>query len=678
MTTRAAKRAASVAAGQPLDTRFRVVIENVQPEIDNGAYPIKRTTGEDVDVQADIFTDGHDAVSATLRYRRKGETDWREVAFEPLVNDRWQARFAVEEFSDYEYTMFAWVDRFKTWRRDLMKRLQAGQDVSVDLQVGADLVKAAATRATARERPAVLEWAQRLVDKTAPLESRSELAIGAELNTVMTALPDHASVVNYPRVLGVAVDRPLARFSSWYEFFPRSCTDTPDGHGTFRDCEARLPYIKAMGFDIVYLPPVHPIGITRRKGRNNRVMAEPGDVGSPWAIGGKAGGHDSINPDLGTVEDFERFVAKAKAAGIEVALDIALQCSPDHPYVTAHPEWFRKRPDGSIQYAENPPKKYEDIYPFDFEGETREDLYQEIKRVFLVWIERGITVFRVDNPHTKPFALWERLIRELRSMHPELIFLAEAFTRPKVMYRLAKAGFTQSYTYFAWRNVKWELTQYFAELTTTRVREFFRPNLWPNTPDILTEYLQTGGRPAYVARLVLAATLGASYGIYGPAFELMASRPREHGSEEYLDSEKYQVRVWDLKSPDSLQELISIVNRIRRDNPALHSDGSLRFHETDNESIICYSKRDEARDNTVLVVVNLDPHHTHTGWVSVDPAAIGIPPEEQYQVHDLISDARYIWQGSRNFVLLDPNVMPAHVFRIRRRVRNERDFDYFM
>jgi starch synthase (maltosyl-transferring) len=445
-------------------------------------------------------------------------------------------------------------------------------------------------------------------------------------------------------------DRERARFSAWYELFPRSTATTPGKHGTFRDVEARLPYVAEMGFDVLYLPPIHPIGREKRKGKNNTLVPTPEDVGSPWAIGAAEGGHKAIHPDLGTIEDFRHLVARARSLGMEIALDIAYQCAPDHPYVKAHPQWFRWRPDGTVQYAENPPKKYQDIYPFNFESADWQGLWHELKGVIEFWIGEGVKIFRVDNPHTKAFGFWEWTIGELKRAHPDLIFLSEAFTRPKVMHRLAKVGFTQSYTYFAWRNTRQELTDYFTELTQGPGREYFRPNVWPNTPDILTEALQYGGRAAFVSRVVLAATLAASYGIYGPAYELMENAPREPGSEEYFDSEKYQLRHWDLERPDSLHALIGLLNRIRRENPALQSDGSLRFFPTDNEQIICYAKIDEEGENAVVTIVSLDPYNPHSGWIELDLGALGI----------------------------DPARVSAHVLRVRRRVRREQDFDYFM
>jgi starch synthase (maltosyl-transferring) len=659
-------------------SQTRVIIEGVKPEIDSGRFPIKRVVGEKVTVEADIFTDGHDAISAMLLYRKEADSQWKEVPMEFLINDRWRGSFGVTELGRYRYTLTAWVDSFKTWRQGLAKKVEAEQDVSLELLVGANLIAEAAQRAVGPSSQTLQEWASELRSIPAPAPARIELALSDAVLGMVNRHPDRRFSQTYPRELEAVVDRQKARFSTWYEMFPRSCSPEPGRHGTFKDCETRLPYVASMGFDVLYLPPIHPIGQTKRKGKNNSLIALPEDTGVPWAIGSAEGGHKSIHPQLGTLEDFRNLVARAKEHGIDVALDIAFQCSPDQPYVTEHPEWFRHRPDGTIQYAENPPKRYEDIYPFDFETEDWQRLWEELKSIFLYWIEQGVHIFRVDNPHTKAFPFWEWVIGEIKKDYPDIIFLSEAFTRPKVMYQLAKLGFTQSYTYFAWRNAKWELTQYFTELTKTEVREYFRPNPWPNTPDILTEYLQSGGRPAFMARLVLAATLGASYGIYGPAFELGEHVPREHGSEEYLDSEKYQLRHWDLDRPDSLKEFIARVNRTRRENPALQSDWSLQFHNIDNEQMICYSKQSDNSSNIILVVVNLDPYHTHAGWLDLSLDGLGLDSQESFQVHDLLTEARYLWQGPRNFVQLDPQSVPAHIFRVNRRVRTERDFDYYM
>ncbi|TMD12708.1 MAG: alpha-1,4-glucan--maltose-1-phosphate maltosyltransferase [Chloroflexi bacterium] len=653
----------------------RVVIENVTPEVDAGRYAVKRVVGETVLVEADVFTDGHDAISGVLQHGLLGEAAWTETPLRPLGNDRWQAGFAVTELTRYGYRLCAWVDRFKTWARDLAKRLEAGQPVEVELLGGVALVEATASRARGPDAVRLRRFARSLAIR--PRRPRAVLGLDPELAELMSRYTDREGAVVYDRGQIVQVDPLKARYSTWYECFPRSCSPQPGRHGTFKDLEARLPYIAGMGFDVLYLPPIHPIGTSYRKGKNNTLKAGPQDPGSPWAIGSEKGGHLQVHPQLGTLAGFRRLVERAGQHGLQIALDLAFQCTPDHPYVREHPEWFRHRADGSIQYAENPPKKYQDIYPFDFSSPAWRELWAELLKVTLFWAEQGVRIFRVDNPHTKPFPFWEWLIGQAKARYPETIFLSEAFTRPRVMYELAKLGFSQSYTYFAWRTTSWELREYFTELTTAPVREFFRPHLWPNTPDILTEYLQTGGRPAFMARLVLAATLGASYGIYGPPFELCESRPLQPGSEEYLDSEKYEIRSWDLEQPHSLRDLITRVNRIRREHAALQGDWSLRFHPLDNSQLLAYSKRAQPQDDVILTVVNVDPHAVQRGWIFFPPDAAGVDPEESYQVHDLLSDARYIWSGTHHYIELDPQVSPAHVFRIRRRLRRESDFEYF-
>jgi starch synthase (maltosyl-transferring) len=657
--------------------RARVVISGVTPEIDAGRFPIKRTVGEKLVVEADIFADGHDALAGVLLYHAEHESQWHEVAMSPLVNDRWRGEFRVTALGFYLYTVQAWVDRFMSWREGFRKKVAANQVASIDVLIGAELLDAAAQRARGAGAAQLSEWSEALRHNPNSMAT-IDLALADEVAALMAAYPERQCAVTYERELRVVVDPEKARYSAWYEMFPRSCAPEAGRYGTFADCEQRLPYVAAMGFDVLYLPPIHPIGRTFRKGKNNALTTTEEDPGSPWAIGSSEGGHKAIHPQLGTLEDFRRLVRKAGELGIDIALDLAYQCTPDHPYVKEHPQWFRHRPDGSIQYAENPPKKYQDIYPIDFETEDWRALWEELKSIVQFWIDQGVRIFRVDNPHTKSFRFWEWMIGEIRKTSPEVIFLSEAFTRPKVQYHLAQLGFNQSYTYFAWRNTKAELTQYLTDLTQTEVREYFRPNLWPNTPDILTEYLQFGGRPAFIARLVLAATLGASYGIYGPAFELCENRPREAGSEEYLDSEKYEIRHWDLRRPESLKDIITRMNQIRRDNPALHSNERLLFHPIDNDQLICYSKHNEDGTNLILVVVNLDPHHTHAGWLELPLDALGLTTSQSYQVHDLLSDARYLWRGPRNYVQVDPHAMPAHIFRLRRRVRSERDFDYYM
>ena len=654
----------------------RVVIEDVTPRIDGGRFAAKRTVGEAVEVAATIFAEGHDLLGARVRFRHVGEATWREVSMEALGNDRWTARFVVETLGRYEFTVEAWIDRFGSWRHGFARKVEAGQDVTSELLEGAALVRAAAARAGDGD-------AQRLTERAAflagPAErsTRVEAALAAELPVTMLRHPDRdgAATLSHPLPVDVEVER--AGFGAWYECFPRSMSRDPARAGTLRDLAERLDYVAGMGFDVLYLPPVHPIGTSYRKGRNNTLVPEPGDPGSPWAIGSAEGGHTAVHPDLGTLVDFDMLVARARERGLAVALDIAFQCSPDHPWVREHPEWFRRRPDGSIQYAENPPKRYQDIYPFDFESEAWASLWAALRDVVLFWAGHGVTIFRVDNPHTKPLAFWEWLIAEVRARHPEAVFLSEAFTRPAVMRRLAKVGFSQSYTYFTWRNTKAELTEYLTELTQTPVREYMRPNFFANTPDILHEYLQTGGRAAFQIRLVLAATLVGSYGIYGPPFELCVGDAIP-GTEEYRDSEKYEVRHWDLDAPGGLQPLITLLNRIRRDNPACRHDRRLRFFSVDNGALIAYGKTTPDLSNVLIVVVNLDPHHAQSGFLELPLNELGIDPEQSYQVDDLLGGARYLWQGSRNYVALDPQALPAHVFRLRRRIRTEQDFDYFL
>ena len=589
------------------------MFEDVYPEIEGGRFPIKRTVGERVTVRATIFADGHDKIAAAVRYRHVGEDDspagdssgeWSEAPMTLLGNDRWEAEFRVAEQGTYEYTLEAWVDRLATWEHEVEKKRGAGLDVS------------------------------------------SEMIEGRVLRT----RPPREGAATYEKTLSVWVERERARFGAWYEMFPRSC-------GTFEEAAARLPAIAAMGFDVLYLPPIHPIGVAFRKGPNNSLNPGPDDPGSPWAIGSSLGGHTAVEPGLGTIEDFERFVEAARSNGLEIALDIAFQTSPDHPYVREHPEWFRHRPDGTVKYAENPPKKYQDIYPLDFESSAWESLWHELLSVLTFWIDRGVRIFRVDNPHTKPLRFWEWLIREVREQNMDAIFLSEAFTRPAVMKHLAKLGFTQSYTYFTWRNSKAEIVEYFTELTQTEVREYFRPNLFANTPDILHAYLQSGGRPAFEVRLVLAATLGASYGLYS-GFELCENRAAAPGSEEYLDSEKYQIVHRDWDRPGHIKDLVTQVNRIRREQPALQYLWPLAFHETDNDQLLFYSK------SRLMVVVNLDTVHPQHGWIKVPLADWRLPLDLDYRVRDLLSGETYHWRGEWNYVRLDPRERVAHILTI--------------
>ena len=658
-----------------LDGRRRVVIANVQPQIDAGRFPLKRVLGQNVEVTADAFTDSHDIVSCVLRYRHSSETEWHEVAMLPLGSDRWSASFPLTELGQYIYTITAWIDHFFSWQHDFAARTEP-LDIALALRGGAKLVEQAATLCDGEPQSQLQKLAKEL--RSANVAAATSLALSPNLSSLMKHYPDRSLATEYPTQLSVWSEPIKAQFSSWYEFFPRSCVSEDMNHGSFEECEKHLSYVAEMGFDVVYLPPIHPIGLTKRKGANNALLASASDVGSPWAIGSAEGGHKAIHRQLGTLDDFKRLISKARELGIDIAIDIAFQCSPDHPYLREHPEWFCHRADGSTQYAENPPKKYEDIVPFNFECDAWTELWQELLDVFLFWIKQGICIFRVDNPHTKPFPFWEWLIAEVKREHPETIFLAEAFTRPKVTYRLAKLGFSQSYTYFPWRNTKRELVSYFNELTRTEVVDYFRPNLWPNSPDILPEFLQFGGRPAFMLRLVLAATLGANYGIYGPAYELMEATPREEGKEDYLDSEKYQVRRWKLDREESLKDFITRINRIRKENPALQQDQNLQFFAVDNDNLLCYAKTTPDNAEIILVVANLDPHHSQSGWVTLPLASLGLDLDCSYQVQDLLTSARFLWNGPRNFVDINPLVAPAQIFKVRRRIRTEHDFDYFL
>jgi starch synthase (maltosyl-transferring) len=641
------------------DGRRRVVVEGVTPEVDCGRFAIKRITGDAVTVEADVFADGHDVVTAILGWRRAGVSQWNETPMEDLGNDHWRASFVPEEIGNYEYAVWGWVDHFATWWRGMQRKLEAGVDVNVDRLIGAELIEAAAKRASGED-------AERLLAQAEQLRGPGDLlGLSTEVVALASAYAD-TSLAGSSTDYAMVVDRPRGRFSAWYEMFPRSASDEPGRHGTLTDVERRLPYVAGLGFDVLYLPPIHPIGIAHRKGKNNSTEALPTDPGSPWAIGGSEGGHTAIHPELGTMADFDRLVVAAERFGLEIALDFAIQASPDHPWVTEHPQWFRARPDGTLQYAENPPKKYQDIYPMDFESEDWQSLWEALKEVVDFWIGHGVKIFRVDNPHTKSFAFWEWLITGVKAEHPEVLFLAEAFTRPKVMYRLAKLGFTQSYTYFTWRTTKAELIEYVTELTTTEVKEFFRPNFWPNTPDILAQQLQGGGgRPAFVARLILAACLSPSYGIYGPPFEMGEDTPVAPGSEEYLNSEKYEIRTWDLHRMDSLSEVIARVNLIRRENPALQGDAVPRFQPVDNDQLIAWTKSTDDLSDVILVLVNLDPRYPQSGWVDLPLADLGLPASDAYQVEDLLTGMRFSWSGPRNYVRLDPAALPAHILALR-------------
>lgn len=657
----------------PSERPSRVAIERVSPEVEAGRFAAKRIAGDRVEVRATIFADGHEVLAAEVLYRQEGAAEWSRAPMRLLGNDRWEGAFGVPQAGRYEYTVEAWVDRYATWLERLEKRRAAGQDLAVEFQVGARLLAGAAASAGAPGASALRDAASRLPG----LDRETGVALAHAVAEGACRYQDKGAVAAYARVLAMDVERERAGFGAWYEFFPRSFGKN-GAHGSFADAAQMLPYVRSMGFDVVYLPPVHPIGISNRKGPNNTLVPGPADPGSPWAIGSSEGGHCAVHPELGTLNDFRRFRETAEELGLEIALDIAFQCSPDHPWVTEHPEWFEHLPDGSIRHAENPPKKYEDIVPFDFECEDWAGLWEALRGVVTFWARQGVRIFRVDNPHTKPFPFWEWLIAAVRREYPDAIFLAEAFTRPAVLHHLAKLGFSQSYSYFAWRNTSQEITSYVNELITEPGADYLRPNFWPNTPDILTGYLQSGGRPAFMVRLVLAATLAGSYGIYGPAFELCEDRPREPGSEEYLDSEKYQLRQWDLANPWSLREFIARVNAIRHTSPAFSNHATLRFHPVDNDRLLCYSRSLPDGGETVVVVVNLDPRFKQSGHLELDPAVVRAEPGGMYQAHDLLGGGRYLWQGSRNYVELDPAITPAHIFLLRTERRTEREFEYFL
>jgi starch synthase (maltosyl-transferring) len=641
-----------------------IVIENLQPLIDGGRYPIKRITGEDLAVEADIFKDGHDVVAAILKWRVLGKRAWRETPMNFVDNDRWRGVCTLYEQDIHEYTVEAWTDTFRSWQAEFTKKFEAGiSDLRSEALEGAALVEGASRRARDRaDRKRLQEFSQQL--STSANSEIHAIAQSGELEVLMATYPDRSASTQYDPPPRVVVDRPVALVAAWYEFFPRSAEGRGDRGSTFRQCLPRVDEAKAMGFDVIYFPPIHPIGHTNRKGRNNSVTCDPGEPGVPWAIGSEAGGHKAVEPSLGTLEDFDWLQKEVRKREMEIALDFAINCSPDHPYVREHPDWFYKRPDGTIKYAENPPKKYEDIYPLNFRCENWRDLWAELKSVVLFWAGHGVRIFRVDNPHTKPVAFWEYLIGGVREKYPGTIFLSEAFTKPKMMKILAKAGFNQSYTYFTWRNSKHELIEYFTELTQTEMSEYFRPNLWTNTPDILPFVLQEGGRPAFMIRVALAATLSPLYGIYS-GYELCENEALP-GREEYLDSEKYQYKKRDWNTPGNIKDWIARLNKIRKENRALQGYTNLRFHDAENDAILFYSKMTAARDNIILVVVNLDPHRKQDSFVYVPIESFGQMESDAYQVQDLLSGATYTWRGRRNYVELDPDVQPAHIFLVRR------------
>jgi len=638
-----------------------IIIEGVTPVVDCGRYPAKCIAGEPCVVEADIFRDGHQLLRAEVKWRRQEEEVFNQTPMAPLDNDRWRAEFVPAENARYVFTIEAWTDLYASWLADFAKKVAAGRDVHSDLLEGMDLLSAIRQRAAGADRQ-LLAASLDALHRRPTAASALEVVSNPQLVEAAARCGERFGATVFQPLLHLVADRARAAFGSWYELFVRSQSPDPDRPGTFEDAEHRLADIRDMGFDVVYLPPIHPIGHTNRKGPNNTPDGAGDSVGSPWAIGSEAGGHTAVEPRLGTLADFDRFVVAANSLGIEVALDFAVQCSPDHPWVREHPQWFKHRPDGSIKYAENPPKEYQDIYPIDFDTPDQRGLMQALLDVVWFWIGRGVRIFRVDNPHTKPVAFWEWLIAEVQSRRPDVIFLGEAFTRPKMMKALAKAGFTQSYTYFTWRNTKPELTEYLTELTTSEMRDYFRPNFFTNTPDILTAILQSGGRPAFRMRLVLAATLSPSYGIYS-GYELCENQAVAPGSEEYQDSEKYQVKPRNWNQPGNIKEFVALVNSIRRTNPALRYFRNLRFLPADNDQILFYAKSAPGGGNTLLIPVNLDPFHPQECTVTVPPEVVGLPAGQPYRVTDLLTGAVYQW-SQYNYVRLDPAWQPAHILRV--------------
>jgi starch synthase (maltosyl-transferring) len=644
-----------------LPGRKRVVIANVVPQIDCGKYPAKGVVDQEFLITADIFTDGHDNVDASVLIKQKKDRSWKEFPMKFINNDHWECSFYPQKTGFYQFQIQGWVNAFSTWKSGLLKKHEAGQDLQVDLQIGASLIEQSASRAAAKEKNSILQFSKKITEAN-NTEDAILVATNDQLAFLMNRCKDKDLVTVYPQIFEFEIEVRRAGFSTWYELFPRSTAPEPDKHGTFKDVKGLLPRIAAMGFDTLYFPPIHPIGEEKRKGKNNSLIASETDPGSPWAIGNRTGGHKAIHPQLGSLKDFQDLIKEARKHDIEIAMDIAYQCAPDHPYVKQHPQWFKWRPDGTVQYAENPPKRYEDILPFNFETEDWQALWTELRSVVEYWIDKGVKVFRVDNPHTKSFGFWEWMIGEVRKQNPEVVFLAEAFTRPRIMERLAKAGFNQSYTYFTWRNSKKEIEEYMTELTRTDMRYYFRPNFWPNTPDILPPDITYGGENAHIRRLILAATLSSNYGLYGPVYEfgLTQSMP---GKEEYMDNEKYEIKHWDWNAYTRVKELITRINRIRKENSALQDTYNIEFAQTTNEQIVCYVKTDKRTGNQLIIAVNLDSWNTQGAHVTLPLEKTGLPQGE-YIVRDLLSGDKYRWQGAVNFVQLNPYEMPAHILKL--------------
>ncbi|MEQ1587937.1 MAG: alpha-1,4-glucan--maltose-1-phosphate maltosyltransferase [Cyclobacteriaceae bacterium] len=637
--------------------KTRVIIENVQPLVDGGLYPAKRTVGERVDVTASIYGDGHDHIRAEVLYKKQEATQWERVELTPTFNDEWKASFYVPEKGTYVYTLQAWVDHFDTWYDGFKKKANAKVDVKVELMEGAILI-----RTLSESNKDLISVARKLED-TQRYQVAIDLILSKEFAKVVHENPLRENETKLNQEISIQVEYTKANYSAWYELFPRSASLESGKHGTFQDCIRLLPRIAAMGFDVLYFPPIHPIGKINRKGKNNNVRSLPDEPGSPWAIGSDEGGHKSVLPALGTLEDFKKLIAESKKLGIDVAMDIAFQCAPDHPYVQEHPEWFKQRPDGSIQYAENPPKKYQDIYPFNFESDNWKALWEELRSVFFFWMEQGVTIFRIDNPHTKPIPFWHWVIAEVQKQNPDVIFLSEAFTRPKVMASLAKVGFTQSYTYFTWRVSKQELIEYVNDLVYGPSRNYFRPNFWPNTPDILPYHLQNQGENSFILRYALAATLSSNYGVYGPSYEFYENTPIE-GREEYFNSEKYELRNYDWKRTNRMTDIMSLLNKIRKENEALQSTWNVQFCPIENNQIIAFLKATDDLSNIILVVANLDTNRGQSGYIQLPKERLKLTDKVNIKLHDLITDEHYTWTQDWNFVDLNPHKMPFHLFKL--------------
>lgn len=640
----------------------RIVIRDVKPLVEGGLFPVKRVVGDEVFVSADIFTNGHKELKARVLYRKDTDKDHDSSFMTPKVNDRWEGSFKITEKCDYFFTIESWIDDFSLWRSDMLKKCDLEVIEKGDISEGNTILSVASDNAGGSDRRKILFFREK-IKKTEHPKDLVKIINDEKLISLMDKCGRKGHPARFKDEVRIAVERKKALFSAWYEFFPRSFGDKPFEHGAFKSSEKMLEYVSGMGFDVVYFPPIHSIGETARKGRNNATTAEGKDVGSPWAIGSKKGGHKAVHPGLGTLKDLRAFIKKARDLGLEFAMDLAFQCSRDHPYLEESPEWFKWREDGSIKFAENPPKKYEDIVPINFETEHPSALWEELKSVVFYWMDQGVKIFRVDNPHTKPFNFWRWLIAECKKKDTDVIFLAEAFTRPRVMEHLAKIGFSQSYTYFTWRNTKRELQEYLRELTQGGKREFMRPNFWPNTPDIFPEVLQNGGRPAFITRLVLAATLSSNYGIYGPAFELCESEAIL-GREEYLHSEKYEIKNWDLDRPGHIRRIIKRVNFIRKENAALKDTFNVLFCNIENDSLLCYCKSARGKNNTIFIAVNLDPYHVQSGWVELPLEEMGFDHRKPYRAIDLISKDKFDWSGRHNYIKLDPDIIPVHILKL--------------